>query len=99
MLDFGCDGLDHAGKIVGYVVVPEADHSVAVCMEGARARGILIAGLGMLTAVDLNNELAGRNGEIRNVPPDRMLAPDLDRKVHVTQRPPQRSLHFRRIPA
>ena len=54
---------------------------VAVCLEGARARSVLIAGLGMLAAVDLDNELVGRNGEVRDVPPDRMLAPDLDRKA------------------
>ena len=98
-LDFSCDGLEHAGKVAGYVAVPEADHPVAMFLQGARARGVLIGGLGMLTAVDFDNELVGRNGEVRNVPPDRMLASDLDRKAHGTQRPPKRSLHFRRVSA
>ena len=98
-LDFGRDGLEHAGKVISYVIVPEANHPVALCVQGTRARGVLIDGLGMLTAIDLYNELAGRNGEVRNVPPNRMLTPDFDRKPHGTQRPPQRSLHLRRVPA
>ena len=68
-------------------------------VQGARARSVPVDGLGMLTAIDLYSELAGRNGEVRNVPSDWMLAPDLYRKPHGTQRPPQRSLHLRCVPA
>ena len=66
-------------------------------VQGARARSVPADGFGMLTAVDLYDELAGRNGEVRNVPPYRMLAPDFDWKPHGTQRPPQRSFHLRRV--
>ena len=68
-------------------------------VQSARASGVPITGLGVLATVDLDNELVGWNREVRNVAPDRVLAPDLDRKARGTQRLPQRVLRLRRIPA
>jgi hypothetical protein len=58
-------------------MIPEADYPIAV--NGELAAPALIPSLvqGMLAAVEFNNQLAGRAGEVGNVRPDRMLPSEL----------------------
>ena len=66
--------------------------------QGAGAFRIGLYGVRMLAAVDLDDQPVRRYGKIRDVASDRMLSPYLDGEA-LTQRSPQYSLRFRRVPA
>ncbi len=95
MVDGGHDGRHHTLDIAQHIVVPEPDDPVALGIQGAGALGIGCDSPGVLPAVDLDDQLARRYGEIRDVTPNRMLSPRLDRRVHLTQCAPQLPLRFR----
>ena len=97
--DLRGDRLQHTGEVAHHVAVPEADYAPAPRLQHAGARGVFRDGARMLAAVDLDDELAGRNGEIREMPPDGVLTPDPGREGRRAQRPPQDFLGLRRVPA
>ncbi len=67
------DQYEHPREIVDHVAVPEADHAVAAAREVLRPGGILLLLPGMLSAVELDRQLARGAGEIDDIRPDRML--------------------------
>jgi hypothetical protein len=89
--------LQHVIEMLENLVVPESDDAVATARElGAPS---LVRGhpLGMLPAVEFDDELARRTGEIGNPPTNRMLPAEFPRHDALAQRPPEDALDIRRL--
>ena len=87
--------LEHSVQIVRHIAVPEADDAPAACLQHAGTGGVARDGDRMVAAVDFDHELAGWNGEVRDVASDRVLAPDPYRERHCPQGAPENSLRLR----
>ena len=99
MVDRVRDSRDDAREIAEHVVVPEPDDPVTVGIQSSGALAIRGDRARVLPTVDLNDQRARGDAEIRYVTPNRMLTPRLNRRDHPVQCAPQHPLRFRRIPA
>ena len=91
---FSSDDFEHAGEIMHDVIVPEADHAVAMARDLKGAGGVAFRLLGVLTAVELDREFATGTGEIDDVRSDRMLPPKAVLGRKLAQRQPHLFLGF-----
>jgi hypothetical protein len=60
-------------------MVPKADYAVSMGSYRLSTHRIGFDGVGVLSAVEFDRQLAGREGEIRDITTDRMLSAHLDR--------------------
>jgi hypothetical protein len=91
------DDLEHAGKVLSDLAVPEPDHAVAPELDFACASQICLLMSRVLSTIDFDGEPAGRAGEIDHVAPDRVLAAEALVRKRLTESPPQAFLDFGRI--
>jgi hypothetical protein len=80
--------LEYARQVVHHVTVPKTDDVVAVASEfrGSRPIGHLLPS--MLTAVEFDDELMRRAGEVGDVGSDRVLSAKAVRKTQFAQGTP-----------
>jgi hypothetical protein len=78
-LNFVVNALEHSRKIIDYVVIPEADHPIAVRRQFSGPRRVRDLFVSVLTAVEFNDEFLCRAGKIGNALSDRMLAAEFQR--------------------
>jgi hypothetical protein len=71
------NGRKNAVEIVDDLVVPEPDNPISVVRQFDRTCGLGVPPVGVLAAVELDRQLAGRAGEVHHATPDRVLAPKL----------------------
>jgi hypothetical protein len=96
---FAAYRLQHAVEIVENLIVPKPDDAVAVTRELGAALIVCVHPLRMLTAIELDDQLAGRAGEIGDTSSDRMLPPKLPRLDALAQGAPENPLDIRALPA
>ena len=85
-----CDyGRDDTIGIFQYLVVPEPNDPIPMQAHLLRSKRVSLDIQRMLTAVDLDRELACGNREVRDVDTDRMLAPNLEGQVRLAQGSPE----------
>ena len=70
----GGEDVEHRIDLGQRVVVPEAQDAVARLLEPSSASSILVLGLDVLAAVELDDEPPFGTGEVRDVRADGMLA-------------------------
>jgi hypothetical protein len=70
--------VDDAFQIAQYVVVPEADDAPALRFEITGSGFVIGSALVMLSAINLDDQLFGACGEIRDIRPDRDLPVEAD---------------------
>ena len=88
----------HAVKIFEYVVVPETDDAVAMGRKLGGSRGVGVA-VGVLAAIEFDDTLSCRAGEVGDAAADRMLTAELVGQGTVAQRAPQYLFDVRRVVA
>ena len=81
--------LQNAFDIRQYIVIPEADNAITQRVQSSCPTCILFNSVCVLTAVEFDDQLAGWNGEISNMTPDRVLPSDFDGQIQRTQFAPQ----------
>src|SRR5579862_5714473 len=79
-LQYLTQDLDHAVEVVDDLIVPEADHAIAVSGQLGGARRVGLPMRGVLAAVELDRQLQRGTGEVDDTPADRMLPPELPRQ-------------------
>jgi hypothetical protein len=72
------DALENTVRIAQHVVVPEAQYAKARCFNEATAILVVNHSISMLSAVQLNDELLRKTGEVHEVRPDRHLTPPFE---------------------
>ena len=86
------DAVENAIRVGQYVVVPEAEDAKTTGLKETGALGIVIGRFGVLTAVQLNDELCAVAGEIREVRAQwNLFAPVVVREAGA-QRTPEHAL-------
>jgi hypothetical protein len=96
--DLSRDGFENAVDISQYVMVPKADHSVAMCFDCRRS--VSVAFLRMLPTVALDRNAERAANEIDDTIADRKLPSELRaEKIAVPKVSPKRSLGIRHIVA
>jgi hypothetical protein len=91
--------LQHVIETLENLVVPEPDDAIAVVRQLGAPSLVGRHPLGMLPAVEFDDELARRTGEIGNAPTDRMLPSEFPRHDAFAQRPPEDAFDIRRLTA
>ena len=94
----GDDGLDHAIGVLKDIVVPEADHTIAVGFDQPGTVFVARA-IGMLPSVQLDHEFEAAAGKVDDRVPDSELAGELHPQLPTAQLPPQALLRIRGIRA
>jgi hypothetical protein len=91
-------GFQHAPNVFHDITVPESDYPIAAPRNLPGSNLINFSAISMLSAVEFNDELCLRAGEIHDVSPDRVLPTEAVGKPEVAQLPPQPPLGLRHIP-
>jgi hypothetical protein len=88
----------HAIDIAKHVIVPEAEHAVAVRFQRLRPLGVSGRGRSMVAAVQLHNQVRAVTGEIDDVLLDADLSAEMGilHSEAMTQVPPEFAFCFRR---
>ncbi len=86
--------LQHASAIFHHLIVPEPENAIAESAKSRGACGVLVLLQGVLTAINLDDKLLLRTGEIRDVTADRMLAAEFPGQGAFPQGTPQDSLRI-----
>jgi hypothetical protein len=83
------DRFEHGDEILRYIIIPKADDAIAV--RGKFGGAFVICGkfIRMLAAVEFDDELLFRAGEIGNAIADRMLAAEFVKREALAQRAPE----------
>ena len=89
-------GLQYAVTVPEDVAVPEPEDAPTLCAE-PRIPAIMIAGAGMLAAIDLDNQLRLDTGEIDDVGRDRELAPEPPAELVLPKLAPQHALSVSQV--
>ena len=84
MFEFAAYRLQDTFEIIQNVAVPKPDDAVTVTHKYGGALAIGACLFRMLSAIELDYQLACRTGEICDVPTDRMLAAELPRQGALT---------------
>jgi hypothetical protein len=86
------DGHQHAFKVLHHLIVPESQHTIASALQHGVAPLIArLRLLGMLAAIELDNQGAFKADEVDDIGVDRPLPPDLKD----SKRRPRRCRHKR----
>ena len=98
VVDCAHNVLEHAIDIRQHVVVPIAQHAIAVRFENSRAVVIGSRSLSMLATIDLDDDASRVTRKIDDVTANSNLATEMRawRRNSVTQVPPEFPLRFRR---
>jgi hypothetical protein len=87
--EMGGDRLQHSRCVFQDVVVPEAENAKALRLEIAGADRVLLNAIGMLAAVDFDDELGGEAQEVGEVSTIRHLAAELGVRKSLAKSAPQ----------
>ena len=98
VVDCAQNVLEHAIDIRQHVVVPIAQHAIAVCFENSRAVVISGRSLSVLTTIDLDNKAPRVTSKVDDVAANSNLATEMCASggKPVAQVPPEFPLRFRR---
>ena len=96
---FGAEAFQHAVYIRQDIMVPEADHAVAMRFDKRGARGVTVAGR-MLSAIQFDDQSRPPAGEVGDMRADRKLADKFEAvELPRAQSCPQRLFRFGRVAA
>jgi hypothetical protein len=91
------DRFQHAPNIFHYIPIPEPDHSITVAGKLQASILVPFGTKRVLSAIQLNDQLCRRTGEIRHVSANWMLTTKSVREPEFAQLPPQPPLGLRHI--
>ena len=91
--------LQDAIEVVKNLTIPKPHDAIPVTPEFGATPSICIHALGMVTAIQFDNQLACRAGETRNILPDRMLPPKFPRREALAQGSPGNPFDLRALAA
>ena len=86
------DRFHNGVRLLQYLVVPEAQHMKARCVEEVRSDRVLIRHLDVLSTIDFNNQSPLKTNKIQNRSFEGMLPAKLHAELLSTQALPKRVL-------
>jgi hypothetical protein len=97
--ELAANRFQHAVEIIENIVIPKPDDTIAMKYQFGAASVVRVHSLGMLTAIEFDDELARGASEIRNTASDRMLPAKLPGDDALAQRSPEDLFDIRSLSA